>query len=38
MLSFNVAFYVLWHFNVWQAIGEDEKCLAGCQVTKAEFC
>ena len=37
MLSFDVAFYVLWHFNVRQEIGEAEKCLVGCRVTKAEF-
>ena len=36
-MGFDVAFCVLWHLVFLMAIGEAEKCLAGCQVTKRSF-
>ena len=35
--SFDVVLCVLWHLMFLMAIGEAEKCLAGCQVTKCKF-
>ena len=35
ILSFDVAFCVLQHLMFLMAIGDDEKCLAGCRVTNS---
>ena len=37
ILSFDVAFCVLQHLMFLMAVGEAEKCLAGCQVTNCSL-